>query len=426
MNDLAHSGYMSTLKLAIICGVLTAFPAMSIDLGLPGFSNVAIALGVPVEHVSQTLSFFFLGFSVSPLLFGPLSDRVGRRPVLLAACAVYAIASLFAAMTSAFDSLLFWRLLQGTGAGVAAVLAITVIRDHHQGAEARKLMSYAAVVRIIGPTTAPTLGNLLLLLGTWRWIYAFMALGGVLMLLMVAFGLPESTRARFSKGMNINLRHPVPDSLQRRSVLKDYRTFLSNKRSLAYALIIAFTFGSFFSYITGSLYVYVNMLHLSTVAYGVIFAVMALCLMLGSFLSGRLAKLDLPGDFIIGIALAVSVLSSLTTLTLSSTGHLNAYNLTALLSVSNICLGLLTPCAQQGAMEKAGEYAGTASALMNAFTTGMGACASYVEGLLLTRFHESAAIIMSGQMAILCGGALLIFGAAIRKRPGELVHSTVH
>lgn len=332
---------------------------------------------------------------------------------------MYALASCFATMASGFESLLLWRLFQGAGAGVAAVLAITVIRDHHQGAEARKLMSYAAVVRIIGPTTAPTVGNLLLLLGTWRWIYAFMALGGILMLLMVALGLPESSRARVARPTGNSSRHTV----DRRSVVKDYRAFLADKRGLAYALIIAFTFGSFFSYITGSLYVYVNVLHLSTFSYGVIFAIMALCLMLGSFLSGRLASHDLTGDVIIGIALAVSVLASLTTVVLANTGHLNAYNLTALLSANTICLGLLTPCAQQGAMEKAGEYAGAASALMNALTTGMGACASYVEGLLLTRFHDDPAVIMSGQMALLCGCALLIFITAIAQRRGEFVHS---
>jgi DHA1 family bicyclomycin/chloramphenicol resistance-like MFS transporter len=226
MNTPSRSTSISPLKLAIICGVLTAFPAMSIDLGLPAFADVATALDVSIEHVSQTLSFFFFGFSLSPLLGGPLSDRLGRRPVLLFACAVYAIASLLATTTSGFDSLLLWRLLQGTGAGIAAVLAITVIRDHHQGADARRLLSYAAVVRIVGPTTAPTLGNLLLLLGTWRWIYGFMALGGVLMLLMVAIGLPESSRFRSASTKSNGNKL---ESAQRRSVLGDYKTFLGDR-----------------------------------------------------------------------------------------------------------------------------------------------------------------------------------------------------
>jgi DHA1 family bicyclomycin/chloramphenicol resistance-like MFS transporter len=420
MNTPSRSTSISPLKLAIICGVLTAFPAMSIDLGLPAFADVATALDVSIEHVSQTLSFFFFGFSLSPLLGGPLSDRLGRRPVLLFACAVYAIASLLATTTSGFDSLLLWRLLQGTGAGIAAVLAITVIRDHHQGADARRLLSYAAVVRIVGPTTAPTLGNLLLLLGTWRWIYGFMALGGVLMLLMVAIGLPESSRFRSaSTKSNGN----TFESAQRRSVLGDYKMFLGDRLGMSYALIIALTFGSHFSYITGSLYVYVNVLHISTVAYGAVFAVMALCLMLGSLLSGSLARHELSGDFIVGVALVVSVAASLTTLLLSGTGHLNSYNLTALLSVNTLCLGLLTPCAQQGAMENAGQFAGTASALMNALTTGMGACASYVEGLLLVRFSDVPAMVMSGQMVILCAGALLIFAMAILRKPAVLARS---
>jgi len=223
------------------------------------------------------------------------------------------------------------------------------------------------------------------------------------MCLMVALGLPESSRARLAaKSGNVQAHPP-------RAVLKDYRAFLSDRLSLCYALVIALTFGSHFSYVTGSLYVYVNVLHVSTVTYGALFGIMALCLMLSSLLSGRLARHDLPGQHIVGLALTVSVVSSLTTWALASTGHLNVINLTALLSLNTICLGLLTPCAQQGAMERAGAYAGTASALMNALTTGMGACAGYVEGLLLSRFHEVPGIVMSGQMAVCCGCALLVF-----------------
>lgn len=403
--------YTSPFKLALICGVLTAFPAMSIDLGLPGFVEVAGDLSVPVEHVSQTLSFFFLGFALSPLIGGPLSDRLGRRGVLLGTCLVYAIASLLATSTSGFSSLLLWRLLQGAGAGVAAVLAITVIRDHYQGAEARRLLSYAAVVRIIGPTTAPTVGNLLLLLGSWRWIYGFMTLGGVLMFLMVALGLPESSRARLAT-LGAASNQPSLPKQSLRGVLKDYRTFLTDKSSLAYALIIALTFGSHFSYVTGSLYVYVNLLHVSTVTYGALFGVMALSLMLGSLFSGRLARHALPGHVIISTSITVSVVSSMITLTLALVSHLDVVSLTALLSVNTVCLGVLTPCAQQGAMERAGAFAGTASALMNALTTGMGAGASYLEGILLTRFPNTPGAVMSGQMAACCCCALMVYLAA--------------
>ncbi|WP_213881277.1 multidrug effflux MFS transporter [Pseudomonas sp. dw_358] len=407
----ASSVSPSFLKLVIICGVLTAFPSMSIDLGLPGFAEVAESMGVSMEQVAQTLSFFFLGFSISPLICGPLSDRIGRRPVLLSACAVYAVASLLATCATAFNMLLLWRLLQGTGAGIAAVLAITVIRDYHEGSDARRLLSYAAVVRIIGPTTAPSIGNLLLLLGSWRWIYGFMTVGGVLMLWMVAFALPESSRTRL-EAATAGLSEP---RAPRRSVLKDYAAFLSDRLSLSYTLVMALTFASHFSYVTGSLYVFINVLHISTVAYGAVFAITALCLMLGSFLSGQLARHDLSGKAIVAVALAVSLVSSLATLTLAATHHLDEITLTALLCVNTLCLGLLTPCAQQGAMERAGAFAGTASALMNAMTTGMGAIASYVEGALLEKF-QAPAVVMSGQMAFCLALAMVIFVTVVRRK----------
>ncbi len=408
----------SSLRLVVICGVLTAFPSMSIDMGLPGFANMAATFNVSVEHVSQTLSIFFFGFSASPLIYGPLSDRVGRRPVLLSACFVYALASVMATITSAFGALLFWRLLQGAGAGAASVLAITVIRDHRQGASARRLLSYAAVVRIIGPTTAPSIGNVLLLLGSWRWIYGFMAFGGIMMSLMVALGLPESSRtklaaiaARADRASTAGLE---ATHAPRRSVLKDYRLFLSDRVSFAYVLIIALTFSSHFSYVTGSLYVFVNVLHVSTAKYGLLFGITALCLMLGSFLSGQLSKREIPGDVVIGVSLCISVVSALTMLILASTHLLSVPVLSVLLSTNALCIGLLTPSAQQGAMENAGEFAGTASALMNAIATGLGACTSYVEGLLLVWFNTLPAVVMSGLMMLCCTIAAAVYFKTVR------------
>lgn len=408
--------HIASLRLVIICGILTVFPALSIDLGLPGFASIATMFSMPIERVSQTLSFFFFSFSVSPLIYGPLSDRMGRRPVLLFACVVYTFASVLATLSTSFDMLLVCRLLQGTGAGAASVLAITVIRDQRSGDEARQLLSYAAVVRIIGPTTAPTLGNLLLMFGNWRWIYGFMALGGFLMLLIVARELPESSHAKLARadghGAKLGGMHglaPSEAAPARRSVLADYRQFLTDKVSLSYALIVALTFSSHFSYITGSLYVFVDVLHVSTTLYGLLFAVMALCLMLGSFVSARLGKHGVPGELVLAATLAVSVASPLTMLSLSAGHRLDVTVLTLLLSLNTTCLGILTPIAQQGAMERAAQFAGTASALMNALMTGMGACASYIEGVLLTRFPESPALVMSAQMTLCCLGGAAIF-----------------
>jgi DHA1 family bicyclomycin/chloramphenicol resistance-like MFS transporter len=316
-------------------------------------------------------------------------------------------------------------------------------------------------VRIIAPTTAPTLGNVLLLLGSWRWIYGFMAFGGVMMSVMVAIGLAESSRAKLAiiaarkasladsvsvsglKGTPPSGAVPAfaneplatsttasatassttafarapsraPASPPRRSVLADYRMFLSDRLSLAYVLIAALTFSSHFSYVTGSLYVFVNILHVSTTAYGLLFGGTALFLMLGSLVSGQLSKHDVPGDLIIGVSLSVSAVSAFVMLILASTHFLNVPILTALLSTNTLCLGLLTPSAQQGAMENAGEYAGTASALMNAIMTGMGACFSYAEGMLLVWLHEIPAVVMSGLMLICCGCGTAVFFKVIR------------
>jgi MFS transporter, DHA1 family, multidrug resistance protein len=405
----AASKSVTSLRLVLVCGVLTAFPAMSIDLGLPGFAAMARSLDVSIAHVAQTLSVFFFGFSASPLIYGPLSDRVGRRPVLLGTCLVYAIASVMASMVTSFNALLLCRLLQGAGAGAASVLAITVIRDHHHGAGARRLLSYAAVVRIIAPTTAPSIGNLLLLTGNWRWIYGFMAFGGTLMFLMVLTCLPESSAFKLSMSAGSLSRDPrATNSPARRSALADYRSFLSDRLGISYAMIVALTFGSHFTYITGSVYVFVNQLHMSATAYGFVFGIMALCLMLGSFISGLLSRRTISSDVILGAALCVSVLSSGLTLVLALSHLLTVPVLTVLLSTNTICLGVLTPCAQQGAMENAGKYAGTASALMNALMTGMGALASYVEGVLLDVFDKTPDVIMSVQMLAFCFAALVI------------------
>jgi multidrug resistance protein len=181
------------LSFTIFLGALAALPPLSIDMGLPAFPQVEAQLGASASEVTQTLSLFLLGFATGPLLLGPLSDRFGRRPILLTGLVIFVLAGLGCALATDLRMLLGFRLLQGIGAGAGATLPFAIVRDLFDGVQARMRMSAVTLVLGVGPIIAPLLGASLLMIGDWRLIYAALALGGLLLLAITGFGFRESS-----------------------------------------------------------------------------------------------------------------------------------------------------------------------------------------------------------------------------------------
>jgi DHA1 family bicyclomycin/chloramphenicol resistance-like MFS transporter len=385
----------------LFCGVLTAFASLSIDVGLPAFGAVARDLDTDPARVAMSLSIFFVGFAAAPLIYGPVSDRLGRRPLLLFGLALYAVGAAGCTFSGSISTFLAWRLVQGAGAGAAGVLSISLVRDHFEGTRVRELLSHIAIIRVISPMVAPSVGAALLDIGNWRWIYAMMTIAGFAMLAVVWLGLEESAP---------RLRHPASRRPPAAPVLSAYLMLLRKPASLGYMMICALTFGSHFAYVTGSSLVLMEALGVSPRVFGLLFAMTAGGIMLASFLSGRLAG-HVAGDRLIRIGLSAALCSALVMLALTLTHLITPWNLAPLFVVNTFCYGLITPSTQQGALQPLREIAGAASAMMNALMMGIGAFSS---AMVSRYFPDMGVVAVTGSMVIFCALALAVFLAMRR------------
>jgi DHA1 family bicyclomycin/chloramphenicol resistance-like MFS transporter len=393
----------------LFCGALTAFASLSIDVGLPAFGAQARDLATDPASVAMNLSVFFLGFAAAPLVYGPMSDRWGRRPLLLFGLAIYTLGAAGCTFSGSITTFLCWRLLQGAGAGAGGVLAISLVRDHFEGVRVRTLLSHIAIIRVISPMIAPSVGAMLLALGSWRWIYAMMMVAGVAMLAVVWLALEESAP---------RLKQRAADRPPSQPLAGAYLALLRKPVCLAYMLICALGFGSHFAYVTGSSLVLMETLGVSSQVFGVLFGLGACAIMLASFVSGRLAGY-VSGDKLIRVGMSIAVCSALVMLLLTVTHTASAWNLPPFFMINCFCYGLITPSTQQGALQPLREIAGAASAMMNALMMGIGAFASAMVSHL---FPGLGMLSVTGSMVVFCSLALGVAFAMRRWGSLESLH----
>nr|WP_314578100.1 multidrug effflux MFS transporter [uncultured Pseudomonas sp.] len=359
----------NSILMIIFLGSLAATAPLSIDIGLPGFATTAAALGIPIDLMPQTLSVFLIGFSVGPLILGPMADHFGRRPVLIAGLSIFILGGLGSALAFSFHLMLVSRLIQGIGAGVAATLPFAIARDIYQGDEARVRMSAITLVLGLGPIIAPILGAVALSLTGWRSAYALLAITGTLSLVVAIAWLQESAPAR-------------NEPMTSRSVIGNYRTVLMNPIFLGNALINACSFGVMFAYIAGSPEVLMIEFGLSSVDYSLSFALSAGALMCGSFVSGKLAQRSVPSDPIALIANVVIAATTVVLTCLALTHLLTATSFITSIALTLFGVGLLTPNVIHDALLPMGKIAGIATAVLRGIQMAFAGCASAIVGSL--------------------------------------------
>ena len=225
-----------------------------------------------------TLSVFLAGFALTPLFGGPISDRLGRRPVLLAGLAVFAASALDCSTVPGFPQLLLARLLQGSAAGVCVSLPLAIIRDSLDGHAARNAMSQVTTVLGVVPLLAPITGSWVLLIANWRFIYVTQATLATVLLAVVALTFRETHPE--------NKRQSLPAHI----LLLNYRLVLREPVFLVHAFVYGLAFACMFSYISASPLVFMDEMHVPQHVYTLLFACTAGAQMLGAFTSGLLSK----------------------------------------------------------------------------------------------------------------------------------------
>lgn len=271
--DAVPPGWAVTAVLAS----LAMIGPFTIDTVFPAFQAIGEELGGDTAALQQVTSVYLLTFAVMSVLHGPLSDALGRKPVMLGGIAGYVVASAACALAPTLGWLLVGRAAQGLFAGAATIVSRAVIRDLYAGAEAQRLMSQVMMIFAIAPAVAPVIGGWLLLAGPWRAIFGFVGLYGALVALVTALVLPET--------LPPGQRHP----LRVGALLSGLWLVARSWRFERLALATAFIFGAYIFYVLSAPIVVVELLGLGEQDFWILFVPMIGGMVVGSWIAGRAA-----------------------------------------------------------------------------------------------------------------------------------------
>lgn len=358
----------------VLMGGLTAIGPLSIDMYLPSFPTIAGSLGTDQAGVQLTLAIFLIGIALGQLIYGPLSDRYGRKPPLYAGLVLYIVATVVCATAESLSVLIVARFFQALGGSAGVVISRAVIRDRTTVAEGARAFSMLMLVMGLAPILAPLLGGMVLLAGGWRMIFWVLALLGCLLLGAVISGMDESLSERGRPGAGSG-------------VLKNYVQLFGHPAFRRYALAGACNYGGMFAYIVGSPYIFIELFGVPAQHFGWIFGLNALGFIVAAQFNAhfvgiagpeRILRRVIPVPFIAVTLGAVALLAGLNYLPV----------VMASLFVFIASLGFIGPNAISMALAEQAHRAGSASALLGMLQFLMGT----VGGVIISLWHGADAL----------------------------------
>ncbi|MBW7984657.1 Bcr/CflA family multidrug efflux MFS transporter [Enterobacillus tribolii] len=386
----------SHLGLIFILGLLSMLMPLAIDMYLPGMPVIAEQFGVPGGQVQMTLTSYTLGFAFGQLIYGPMADSLGRKPIIMYGTLAFALAGAACALSQSIDQLIWMRLLHGLAAAAASVVINALMRDMFTKDEFSRMMSFVVLVMTIAPLLAPILGGALLVWFSWHAIFWTMAAAALLGTILVA----------------VNIRETLPKEKRQpfrlRNTAGNFASLFRHKRVLCYMLASGFSFAGMFSFLSAGPFVYIDLNGVSPQHFGYYFALNIVFLFLMTLINSRnvrrfgatrMMRFGLMVQLVMGIWLVLSALMGL-----------GFWALVIGVAAYVGCIAMISSNAMAVILDDFPHMAGTASSLAGTLRFSLGSAV----GSLLALAPARSAWPMICSMALCIIVAMLLFLYASR------------
>lgn len=357
---------VKTAPSIVILVAMSALGPMALNIFMPSMPGLAKDMGVDYGLVQLTLTFYLVGLGLAQLVYGPISDRYGRRPVLLFGLGVYCLGSIACVAAPSIAFLMVGRALQAIGGCAGLVLGRAIIRDLHDRDRSAAMIGYVTMAMSLAPMLSPALGGYLDTFGGWRAGFIFCSLAGLAVFVWVILTLPETLAQRI-EGEGAG------------AMLRSYGSLLRSPVFCGYALQTCLTSGVFFSFIAGAPFVVVNVMGLPASDYGLWFIVVSIGYLAGNFLTGRFAvRFGINRMLAAGAATGMAGILALALATwLAPLSLPGIFMPMMIVALSN---GLTLPNGTAGAISVNPRAAGAAAGLSGALQMLVGAVAALLVG----------------------------------------------
>ena len=392
----------SSFKIVFILGLLAMLMPLSIDMYLPALPVISAQFGVPAGSAQMTLSTYILGFALGQLLYGPMADSLGRKPVVLGGTLVFAGAAVACALAQTIDHLIFMRFLHGLAAAAASVVINALMRDIYPKEEFSRMMSFVMLVTTIAPLVAPMAGGAVLVWFSWHAIFWILALAALLASAMIFFFIDETLPAEHRQKFHI------------RTTIGNFASLFRHKRVLSYMLASGFSFAGMFSFLSAGPFVYIELNHVSPQHFGYYFALNIVFLFVLTIINSRFVRrvgalnmfrAGLWIQFVMAVWLVVSAFLGV-----------GFWALVIGVAAFVGCVSMISSNAMAVILDEFPHMAGTASSLAGTFRFGIGA----IVGALLSMATFTTAWPMLWAMAF-CATSSVLF-CLYASRPRKAAH----
>ena len=349
-----------SLSFLIILSALMAMTSLSMDIYLPALPTMEKELGGNAE---LTVTGFLLGFAIGQLVWGPISDRIGRRLPLFIGMVLFIIGSIGCAMADSMSAVIFWRVFQALGACVGPMLSRAMIRDQFARSQAAQMLSTLTIIMAIAPIVGPFIGGTVVKFASWHWIFWLLAAVGV-MIFFAQFKLPETLpEAKRASGSIL-------------SAFNNYGQLFTNKPFMRYTLSVTFFYVAAFVFFTGTPFVYIDYFGVAPENYGFYIVVNILGVVALSFINRKLVSRYSLSNLLVASTL-ISLIGAIVLMTFVKAEIWGVFGIVVPMAVVFGMNGIIAACANAAALDSVSdEIAGSAAALVGSLQYGSGVLSS--------------------------------------------------